>query len=142
MVVDASVWVAASDPHDPLRRVAVSVFKSAAESGAVLRGPATLVVEVACALARKAGHPGVGVRAYEELMDHAGLHLDPVDGSLIEAAIRLGAGLGLRSGDAFSAAVARRHEVPLIAWDRELVERAGAVTPEAWLGSASAFPPE
>lgn len=133
MVVDASVWVAASDPHDPLRQEAIAFLSSAAESGALLRGPATLVVEVACALARKAGHPAVGARAYEELMDHADLHLDAVDASLIEAAIRLGAGLGLRSGDAFYAAVARRHKVPLIAWDRELVERAGAVTPEAWL---------
>lgn len=133
MVIDASVWVAASDPHDPLQQVAITFLAAAALSGTELRGPSIMVVEVACALARKAGDPEVGVRAYHELMDHAELALERIDAALLEGAVQLGAGLGLRSGDALYVAVAKHHSMPLVSWDRDLVERAGAVTPEQWL---------
>jgi predicted nucleic acid-binding protein len=138
MVVDASVWVAALDPGDPFRPVAIAFLTAATAAAVEFAGPATMVVEIACAMARKTGDPEVGIRAYHELMDNADLSLHPLDPSLLDLALQLGAGLGLRSGDALYAAVARRRSVPLVSWDRELLERAGAVTPEEWLARAPA----
>jgi len=39
----------------------------------------------------------------------------------------------LRAGDAIYAAVAEAVDGEIVSWDKELVNRAGAVTPEAWV---------
>lgn len=51
----------------------------------------------------------------------------------LRRAIEIGTRNYLRAGDALYVAAARAAEGQLVSWDRELVERAGALTPEEWL---------
>ena len=51
----------------------------------------------------------------------------------MRAAATLGAERFLRGADAVYAATAEATDGRLVSWDREQVERAGAITPQAWL---------
>jgi predicted nucleic acid-binding protein len=55
---------------------------------------------------------------------------------LLPIAEEVGCRVFLRGADALYAATARVTRTPLIAWDRELIERAGALTPEQWLAGS------
>lgn len=59
----------------------------------------------------------------------------------MEVAIRLGTHRYLRGADALYAATAHLTGTQLISWDNELVQRAGALTPTAWLDADSGLLP-
>ena len=63
------------------------------------------------------------------------MHLDPLDGALLRLALRLGLQQRLRGADALYAATAQLAGAALISWDNELIQRAGAMTPSAWLAA-------
>lgn len=98
-----------------------------------LHGPTIVVLESACALARRAQSVATGQAALERLRAHPALVLHPVDTRLLAAAQDLGLRQLLRGADALYAATAAVLNAPLVSWDDELVGRAGAVTPEQWL---------
>ena len=52
---------------------------------------------------------------------------------MLRQAVRVGTRDFLRSGDAPHAALAEGIEGELVSWDGELIERAGALTPEGWI---------
>jgi predicted nucleic acid-binding protein len=54
------------------------------------------------------------------------------DELLLEAE-SIGAASFLRGADALYAATSRTTDGQLVSWDREMVERAGAITPSDWL---------
>ena len=57
-------------------------------------------------------------------------------GHHVSDAVRLGTTTGLRAADAlYAATAARSGDGVLVSWDLELIERAGAVTPPAWLST-------
>ena len=114
----ANAWVAAYDPTD--RALA----------------PAILLLEVACALARRFGDTSVGREAAAKLEAYSMLSLEPLDSRLLSDAVRLGTTTRLRAADAlYAATAARSGDGVLVSWDLELIERAGAVTPPAWLST-------
>lgn len=135
-IVDANVWVAAYDATDRFHADSAAFLYTLANLGIAARAPAILVLEVACALARRFGDTSVGRGAAAKLEEHTLLRMEPLDGRLLSEAVRLGTANGLRAADALYAATAAvtRGGV-LVSWDLELIERAGAVTPPVWLST-------
>lgn len=77
------MWVASFDPHDRFHARSTAFLRVAAERTLALHGPAFVALEVACALARRAGDPSVGAAADERLRAHPTLRLHPVDDQLL-----------------------------------------------------------
>lgn len=133
LTVDANVWVSDFDPSDALHDLSAAFLREAARARLVLHGPAFLTLEVACALARRAGASAVGVSVSERLLAHPTLEMHPMDERLLATARQMGVQRMLRGAHALYAATASLVGAPLITWDDELVKRAGGVTPETWL---------
>lgn len=133
LTVDANIWVAAYDPRDRFHSPSVQFLREVAGQALRLHGPAFLIVEVACALARRAGDGAVGAAAGNRLRQHPALTLHPVDDVMLAASNEIGVTQLLRGADALYAATAMLVDAPLISWDDELVSRVGAVTPDSWL---------
>lgn len=129
VVVDANVWVAAFDPADRWHEQSVVFLERLAGSEAPVWAPDLLPVEVACAIARRTGRPEHGHRAAAAVVSYPGLNLHPLDRPCLQLAIRLGTTHRLRAADAIHLAVARERNARLVSWNRELIERAGAVPP-------------
>ncbi len=133
LTLDANVWIAAFDPHDRFHDASRDFLAAAVEQGLSFTGPAFVLVEAACAVARRAQDARAGRTAYDELLANPRLALEPLTAAFLSTAARLGTDLFLRSGDALYAAAAERTRAPLVSWDDELLRRAGAVTPATWL---------
>ncbi len=133
ITVDANVWVAAYDPHDRFHDDSVTFLSAVLDLRTSLYAPAVMPLEAACALARRTGRPEVGEDAFQRLQKVPGLELIPLDQNLIRLAGRLGTRASLRAADAIYAATAQATGSNCISWERELVERAGALLPTQWL---------
>lgn len=133
LTVDANVWVAAFDPRDRLHDISVTFLSAAGSGGIPLHAPALAALETACALSRRADDPEVGALAVQRLRSHPLLVLHPIDERCLQPAEAIGLRVRLRARDAVYAATASLLDAQLVSWDSELVERAGALTPEAWL---------
>ena len=132
LVVDASVWVSAADAADKLSAPSRTFLRTIMRQRDPIALPAIARLEVACALSRRLRDARQG----RDLADH--LLLSPliteIDlGSLLGTALTVGTESFLRAGDAFYAAVATDEDGIIISWDEELLRRANAVTPSAWL---------
>ena len=95
--------------------------------------PAIARVEIACGLARRWRNPARARRVSESLLQTAGATEPPLNRGSIERALLLGTERFLKSGDAAYAAEAVSSGIPLISWDAELIQRAGAMSPATWL---------
>ncbi len=132
LVVDASVWVSAADAADKLSAASRTFLRTVMRQRDPIALPAIARLEVACALSRRLRDARQG----RDLADR--LLLSPliteIDlGSLLGTALTVGTESFLRAGDAFYAAVATDEDGLIISWDEELLRRANAVTPSAWL---------
>jgi len=133
LTLDANIWVAAFDPRDRFHQRSAVFLRAVALKGLRLHGPAFVALEVACALARRAGDPAVGGIAHERLRTHPALLLHPMDDRCLSTAHEIGVRRLLRGADALYAATANLLDAPLVSWDDEMVQRAGACTPDTWL---------
>lgn len=133
LVIDASVWVAAADAtdsHSDASRDFLSVVTGRAVALAV---PDFAELEVACALSRRL-RDGERGRALGRLMVESPVVTPyPMHPSLLRRAMETGTRRLLRGGDAIYAALSEETGGELISWDGELIRRAGATTPAAWL---------
>jgi predicted nucleic acid-binding protein len=123
------------DPHDRFHAWSTVFLRVVAERKLTLHGPTFVALEVACALARRAGDPAVGAIGDERLRGHPTLRLHPLDDRLLALAREIGVQQMLRGADAVYAATARIAATPLITWDDELVQCAGGLTPDSWLAA-------
>jgi predicted nucleic acid-binding protein len=134
LVVDVNVWVAARDATDRSHDESGAFLRAISRRGLALRAPAILILEVACALARRFGDAAVGHDVADALAKNPGMKLEPLTGALLSQALHLGTTCRLRNADALYAATAAMHAGDtLVTWDAELIDRAGAVTPAVWL---------
>jgi predicted nucleic acid-binding protein len=134
--VDANVWVAAFDTKDRFHDDSVAFLRNLAGEETRTSAPAIVILEVACALARRYADPTMGHKAALKMKANKLLHLEPLDDGLLLEALRLGTKFRLRAADAlYLATAALGTDDGLVSWDNELVERAGAATPTAWLAS-------
>jgi predicted nucleic acid-binding protein len=133
LTVDTSVWIGAADPGDVFHHESASFLAAAELNDARIVIPAFARVEVACALARKLGGATIGRRLADVVMGLTIVAYVPVDADLLEVAWRRGTDFRLRGADAIYAATAHLFGAQLITWDKELIQRVGAITPTAWL---------
>jgi predicted nucleic acid-binding protein len=126
MIVDASVIVSYLVPpdvhHGASRRW---LMRHVADGGAVI-APALLLPEVAGAVARRTGEPGLARRAVAAVLRLPSLRLVPVDDVLAHQAAALAGRLRLRGADAVYLAAAALG-LPLVTWDAEQRDRAGGL---------------
>ncbi|MEO6064092.1 MAG: PIN domain-containing protein [Thermoflexales bacterium] len=127
MTLDANIWVSAFDRSDSCDGQSIAFLTHTAQAHLRLHGPATVVLEVSCALGRH-------LRRIE-YADQAALALHPINERLLDQALTLGNERGLRGVDALNAAAAALMDAPLISWDVELIQRAGAMRPLNWIAS-------
>lgn len=134
--IDANVWVAAFDTKDRFHDESVVFLRSLAGAETITRAPAIVVLEVACAIARRYADPAMGYKAAAKMKANTLLRLEPLDKGLLSEALRLGTKFRLRAADAlYAATAAHGTDGGLVSWDNELIERAGAATPTDWLAS-------
>lgn len=94
--------------------------------------PALARIEVSCALARLLCDEASAREITEQLFSHPTMEV-PIDSAVAVEAIRIGTAARLRGADASYAAVAAIEGATLLTLDRELIERAGGITPSQWL---------
>ena len=133
VAVDASVWIAAQDPADPFCTRSRLFFSHAVATGILIQVPAFARVEVACALARKLRNPVQGEWLANLVFKTSGAKEQPVNSVLLAKALALGTTKFLRGADAIYAATAELVGCSLVSWDKEHLQRAGALTPDDWL---------
>jgi predicted nucleic acid-binding protein len=135
LTLDANIWIAAYDPQDRFHTQSAAFLSTVSKRRLRLYGPAFVVVEAACALARRTQSQTAGETVLQRLCTHPQLVLHPLDEQLLRTAGQLGVRQFLRGADALYAATAALLSAPLISWDDELLKRAGAITPTDWLAA-------
>jgi predicted nucleic acid-binding protein len=133
VAVDASVWIAAQDPADPFCTQSRLFFSHAVTADIIVHVPAFARVEVACALARKLRDAVQGERLANLVLKTAGAKEHAVNQALLGKALALGTTKFLRGADAVYSATAEIVGCTLVSWDKEHLQRAGALTPDDWL---------
>lgn len=138
LVIDASVWVSAADPTDTMSQPSRAFLSQVAVRELSIALPEFAKLEIACALARRRGSAEHGRSLADQILGSPLITTYPLNRAMLRRAIQLGTRGFLRAGDALYAAIAQGVEGQLVAWDRELIERAGAVTPDSWISRHSA----
>jgi predicted nucleic acid-binding protein len=135
LTLDANIWIAAYDPKDAFHAQSTTFLFTVTSRQLTLHGPTFMLIETACALARRTQSPVAGQAAVVRLQAHPLLTLHALDETLLAAAIQFGVQRLLRGADAIYAATAANKGTPLVSWNEELVRRAGAITPADWLAA-------
>jgi predicted nucleic acid-binding protein len=135
LTIDASVWVAAADRRDHFFAESRDFLQTVVHRRLRIILPAFARVEIACALARRNANPVAGRVLANALLSAGYLVEIPLDAQVLAHALRIGTRGRLRGADALYAATAARYHTRLIAWDAELNQRAGGITPTAWMGA-------
>ena len=99
--------------------------------------PSFARVEVACALARRLRDGVAAHHLADALLSSPLVREHLLDAVRLRQAVTTGTQSYLRGADALCAALAAQLDATLVAWDDELVQRAGAQTPTAWLAAHS-----
>lgn len=133
ITLDASVWVAGLDEADVRHAPSVRFLAELQSSDTAIVIPDLALLEVGCAVARRRRDPAAGPAAVAALHRIPTLRILAAGRTIPEPALELGTRVLLRAADAVYAATARLTGSALVSWDRELIERAGALTPEQWL---------
>jgi predicted nucleic acid-binding protein len=133
VAVDASVWIAGQDSADPFCKASRLFFNHAVATGTLIHVPAFARVEVACALARRLRNSVQGQKLTNLLFKAASAKEYPVNTALLAKALSQGTAKFLRGADAMYSATAEIVGCDLVSWDKEHLQRAGALTPEDWL---------
>jgi len=136
LTVDASVWIAVADPSDVFHEESRTFLAAVAHEDTRLVVPAFATTEVACALARRLRDPVLARTLTQELLPTDEVLQVPTDALLLTMAVRLGTDARLRGADALYAATAALTGSTLVSWDNELIQRAGALSPAAWLDAS------
>lgn len=133
ITLDASVWVAGLDEADARCEPSMRFLAELQSSGTPIVIPDLALLEVGCAVARRRRDPAAGPAAVAALRGIPTLRILSAGRAIPEPALELGTRALLRAADAVYAATAHLTGSLLVSWDRELIERAGALTPEQWL---------
>lgn len=129
LLLDASTWVAASDPED---RFNAKAFELATAAGFSVAALDLTLYEVANVIGARDRRPGDASQIAELIVERCGDYLVRVDADLIVAGVKLAAEHGLTAYDAAYVAAARRHGWTLVSTDiADLVSKGLAVTPDA-----------
>lgn len=137
LVVDASVWLSAADATDALSEVSRTFLAGVVAQQPPIALPELAGIEIACALARRLRDAEQGRSLTERMLGSPLVRTYSLNRARLREAIQVGTSGFLRSGDALYAALAEELKGEVVTWDRELVERAGALTPHDWIDARS-----
>lgn len=132
-MVDASVWVSALDRTELRSDVSRAFFGAVGARRHPIALPEFAEVEVACALSRRLRNTEQGRLIAHQALDFAPITWHALTRRMVRRAVAVGTRRFFRSGDALYVAVAEAVGGEIVSWDEELVNRADAVTPEAWV---------
>lgn len=136
-VVDANVWLAASDAREPFHADSAAFLLTAIKQGVEFIEPSLALVEVAASTARRTQDAADGHEAANRFKRAPGVQFFGLDAARAESASDLASRLFLRGADATYAALAHEHQSGLVTLDSELRLRASAevttFTPAEWL---------
>ena len=133
LVIDASVWVSAAGPGDGTSEPSQIFLSVVAKQRHPVALPEFAELEIACALSRRLRSPQQGRVFARRAAESPLVTTHPLSQALLQRAVAEGTERFLRAGDAIYAAVAEAVDGEIVSWDKELVNRAGAVTPEEWV---------
>lgn len=122
-VIDASVHVADARPSEPHHQEAHALLARVAAEGWTVYLPVIVLAEVAAAISRGTGQPGLAHRLTGTLRQIPHFRFVPVDDALGDLAVELAARHQIRGCDAIYVALARQHNARLITLDRQQRER-------------------
>ena len=137
LVIDASVWVSAADATDALSDISRTFLAGVVARELPVALPEVARLEIACALARRLRDAEQGRSLTERMLESPLVTTYSLNRAKLRDALRVGTSSFLRSGDALYAALAEGLDGDLVTWDRELVERTGALTPREWVDGRS-----
>ena len=124
IVVDASVWVSRFLPEDAFHRASRAWLIETTTAAVALIAPTIMLAELSGAIARRTSNDQLGYQIVQQIRQLPTLQLISVDDVLGQLAAQAASTYRLRGADAVYLAVAQRLQVPLVSWDRELLERA------------------
>ncbi len=132
ITIDASVWTALFEPKDAFHIATVTFLRECERRHVELFTPSLAMVETACAMARRLKDSAKGLAVARSLQAIPVLRWVDVEMTLIDEALTRGTRCLLRGADAIYAATGTSTGTTLVTWDKELIERAGGVTPSDW----------
>ena len=122
-VIDASVHVADARPSEPHHLEAHALLARVAAEGWMIYLPVIVLAEVAAAISRGTGQPGLARRLTSALRRVPHFQFVSVDTALGDVAAELAARHQIRGCDAVYVALAQQHNARLITLDRQQRER-------------------
>ena len=126
-VIDASVYVALINVHEPGHAACWAWFQREQARQRPISAPVILLSEVAAVLSRGMGNPMLAHRVVQHLL-HAGLvELVPISLALAQQAAAIAADHRIRGSDAVYVALAEHLGTELITLDEQQLERGSAV---------------
>lgn len=135
VVLDASVFIAATWPDDQFHEESRRLLLALATDRCAVFVPAFAIVEVACALSRRLRDAVTARKLTLQVMSAVRAKELPVDAAFLAQATLSGTRDFLRGADALYAAASEMESATLISWDEEHRNRARARTPTEWLSA-------
>ncbi|RMH54802.1 MAG: PIN domain-containing protein [Candidatus Hydrogenedentota bacterium] len=125
--VDSCVFIAAVLDTEPAHQASKEflIRLKTREQPCVI--PATVLVETACALARRSTVNDIGMRVYSRLSEDPTITVMPLSASDAVTITELGTRCRLRGMDAIVAACAKKAGATLVTLDEELIEKLDGV---------------
>ncbi len=126
-VIDASLYVALMNTHEPHHARSWAWFKQVQVSQEKLSAPVILLAEVAAALGRGTNNPTLAHQITQHLIRSKIVDLAPITQKLAERAAEIAADHQIRGCDAIYIALAEQLKDDLITLDQQQFERAAAL---------------
>ena len=126
-VIDASVYLAVINTHEPGHARAAAWFNYAIASQTPLHAPVIVLSEVAGPLSRGLGGVKRAHQAIQQLVSSPLISLTPISLPLAQRAAEIAADYRLRGCDAVYVALAEQLGDELVTLDQEQLQRGGAV---------------
>ena len=126
-VIDASVYLAVINTHEPGHPRAAAWFNQAIASQTPLHAPVIILSEVAGPLSRGLGGVKRAHQTVQQILGAQLIDLTPITLALAERAAEIAADYRLRGCDAVYVALAEQLGDELVTLDQEQLQRGGAV---------------
>jgi len=127
IVLDANVWVGVFLSQDIHHETSRRWFRQEVQAEQIFIVPAIFLAEIAGSISRRTGLPRLGRRASQVIIRAKQFEVRVIDQGIAILAANFASELSLRGADAIYVALAKRLDVPLITWDKELTQRASSV---------------
>ena len=138
LLIDASVWLAALDPRDPVNGASRALVEEAAEPLLEVHALDLTIYEAINVAACKWRSAANGESVTDLILEVCPGRLIRVDRSLVSDAVATSLRSGLTAYDASYVAAARRHSLQLVSIDfADLVGPGHAIDPEAALAQVA-----